>query len=98
MGAREGLASSTTTKLTVERVTARPLIIRLERPIVARIARISEWPVILVDLHTEEGIVGRSYLEPYTVRTMKYLVPALVDAHDQLVCRHDGMPLRVAGC
>jgi mandelate racemase len=70
--------------LTVEKVTARPLVIRLERPIVARIATISEWPVILVDLHTAEGIVGRSYLEPYTVRTMKYLVPALVDLGEVL--------------
>jgi hypothetical protein len=25
------------------------------------------------------GIVGRSYLEPYTTKTMKYLVPALHD-------------------
>jgi mandelate racemase len=35
--------------------------------------------VILIDLFTEEGIVGRSYLEPYTIKTMRYLVPALQD-------------------
>jgi mandelate racemase len=51
----------------------------LRRPIVARIATITEWPIILVDLLTEEGIVGRSYLEPYIVRSMRYLVPALSD-------------------
>src|SRR6185437_9005075 len=30
-------------------------------------------------LHTEEGVIGRSYLEPYTTKTMRYLVPALHD-------------------
>lgn len=71
-------------RLTVNRVTARPVVLRLERPIVARIATITDWPVILVDLHTEEGVVGRSYLEPYTVRTMKYLVPAVQDLGEVL--------------
>jgi mandelate racemase len=70
--------------LTVARVTARPVVLRLARPIVARIATITDWPVILVDLHTEEGVVGRSYLEPYTVRAMKYLVPALEDLGEVL--------------
>jgi mandelate racemase len=40
---------------------------------------ITEWPVILIDLLTEEGIVGRSYLEPYVAKAMRYLVPALND-------------------
>jgi mandelate racemase len=65
--------------LTVRDITARPLVLRLKRPIVARIATITEWPLILIDLLTEEGIVGRSYLEPYVVKSMRYLVPALND-------------------
>jgi mandelate racemase len=71
-------------KLTVERVTARPVVLKLARPIVARIATIADWPVILIDLHTREGVVGRSYLEPYTVRAMKYLVPAVQDLGEVL--------------
>jgi mandelate racemase len=55
------------------------VVLKLKRPVVARIAAITDWPLILIDLFTEEGIVGRSYLEPYTVRTMRYLVPALQD-------------------
>jgi Mandelate racemase / muconate lactonizing enzyme, N-terminal domain len=51
----------------------------LKRPVVARIATITEWPLILIDLLTEEGVVGRSYLEPYIVNSMRYLVPALHD-------------------
>jgi mandelate racemase len=58
--------------LTVREITARPIVLKLKRPVVARIATITEWPIILVDLLTEEGIIGRSYLEPY-------LVPALND-------------------
>jgi mandelate racemase len=65
--------------LTVRDITARPLVLRLKRPIVARIATITEWPLILIDLLTEEDIVGRSYLEPYVVKSMRYLVPALND-------------------
>ena len=65
--------------LTFKSITARAVVLKLKRPVVARIATISEWPLILIDLFTEEGIVGRSYLEPYTVKTMRYLVPALQD-------------------
>jgi mandelate racemase len=59
-------------------------VLKLRRPVVARIATITDWPLILIDLITEEGIVGRSYLEPYTVKTMRYLVPALQDFGDML--------------
>jgi mandelate racemase len=65
--------------LTLRDITARPLVLGLKRPVVTRIATIANWPVILIDLHTEEGIVGRSYLEPYRVQAMRYLVPMLHD-------------------
>jgi mandelate racemase len=70
--------------LTVRGIGATPVVLPLRRPIVARIATIEAWPVILVDLHTDEGIVGRAYLEPYTVKAMKYLVPALHDLGESL--------------
>jgi mandelate racemase len=70
--------------LTFKSITARAVVLKLKRPVVARIATISEWPLILIDLFTEEGIVGRSYLEPYTIKTMRYLVPALQDFGDML--------------
>lgn len=65
--------------LTVRDITARPVILKLKRPIIARIATITEWPLILIDLLTEEGIIGRSYLEPYVAKAMRYVVPALGD-------------------
>ena len=70
--------------LTLREIKARPVVLKLKRPVVARIATISEWPLILIDLVTEEGIVGRSYLEPYIVKSMRYLVPALHDLSELL--------------
>jgi len=66
-------------KLTLRNIRARPVLLPLERPIVARIATIKDWPLILIDLETEEGITGRSYLEPYIPRTVEYLVRAIHD-------------------
>lgn len=65
--------------LTLRAIRARPVVLKLKRPVVARIASISDWPLILIDLETEEGVTGRAYLEPYTIRTMRYLVPAIQD-------------------
>lgn len=70
--------------LTVRGITARAVVLKLKRPVVARIATLTEWPVILIDLLTEEGIMGRSYLEPYVVKSMRYLVPALHDLGEML--------------
>ena len=76
--------SSIAPVLTLSGLTARAVVLKLKRPVIARIATITEWPLILIDLHTEEGIVGRSYLEPYTTRTIKYLIPALQDLGEML--------------
>ncbi len=73
-----------TESLTLRDLRARPVVLKLQRPIVARIATITDWPLILIDLYTEEGVVGRSYLEPYLVKAMRYLVPALNDLGEAL--------------
>lgn len=65
--------------LTLKSIRARPVVLKLVRPIVARIVTITDWPLVVIDLYTNEGIAGRSYLEPYTVKAMKYLIPALHD-------------------
>ena len=70
--------------LTFKSLRARPVVLKLKRPVVARIATITDWPLILIDLYTEEGVVGRSYLEPYIVKSMRYLVPALHDLGEML--------------
>src|SRR6516164_3306610 len=70
--------------LTLKSIQARPVVLTLKRPVVARIATLSDWPLILIDLYTEEGVIGRSYLEPYIARSMRYLIPALHDLGDML--------------
>ena len=47
-------------KLTLRSIRARPVVLKLKRPVVARTATLTEWPLILIDLHTEEGVIGRS--------------------------------------
>lgn len=70
--------------LTFKSIRARAVVLKLKRPVAIRIGNIADWPLILIDLFTEEGIVGRSYLEPYTIKTMRYLVPALQDFGEML--------------
>lgn len=66
-------------KLTIRGIRARPVVVPLKRPIVARIATITEWPVVLVDLETQEGVTGISYVTPYTRNAMRALLPLIRD-------------------
>src|SRR5215470_5240168 len=70
--------------LTLKSIRARPVVLKLARPVVARIATLTDWPLILIDLYTEEGVIGRSYLEPYIRRSMHYIIPALHDLGELL--------------
>jgi len=65
--------------LTLKSIRARSVVLKLKRPVVARIATLPERPLILIDLHPEEGVIGRSYLEPYIRKLIGYLIPALYD-------------------
>jgi mandelate racemase len=67
------------TMLTFERLEVRPVLVPLNRPVVSRVGIFEQWPLILIDLHTTEGVVGRSYLAPYLAHAMRYIVPALHD-------------------
>jgi mandelate racemase len=70
--------------LTLKSIRARPVVLKLRRPVVARIATLTDWPLILIDLYTEEGVIGRSYLAPYIRKSMRDLVPALHDLGELL--------------
>ena len=77
-----------TQALTMRSVDVRPVLLPLRRPVVSRVGRFERWPLILVDLQTEEGVVGRSYLEPYLEQAVRYLGPAIAD----VVARFRGAP------
>ena len=66
-------------RLTMKGVRVRPVVVPLRRPIVSKVGSFSDWPLILIDLYTEEGVVGRSYLEPYLKQSFRYIIPAIED-------------------
>ena len=66
-------------RLTLRSVRARPVVLPLKRPVVSKVGLFRDWPLILIDLYTNEGVVGHSYLEPYLTRSMRYIIPALED-------------------
>ena len=78
-----------TAKLTLRSVAVRAVLVPLRRPIVSKVGSFDKWPLILIDLQTEEGIVGRSYLEPYLVQSARYLMPAILD----LAAARTGKPI-----
>jgi mandelate racemase len=63
--------------LVVDRVRIRVASVPLRRPIVSNVGIYEQWPFILIDLATKQGVVGRSYLEPYVLDAAKYIVPAI---------------------
>jgi mandelate racemase len=65
--------------LTLRSVEVTPVLVPLRRPVVSKVGLFDQWPIILIDLLTEQGIVGRSYLEPYLKQSVRYLVPAIRD-------------------
>jgi mandelate racemase len=66
-------------QLTYESIIIRQVLVPLRRKVVSRVGFFDQWPLILIDLHTKEGVVGRSYLEPYLKQSVKYIIPALQD-------------------
>jgi mandelate racemase len=66
-------------KLTLESVTVRAVAIPMRRPIVAKVGTYPEWPFILIDVKTKEGVVGHSYLEPYLKDAVRYIGPVIQD-------------------
>src|SRR5436309_562276 len=66
-------------KLTLKSVDVRPVVVPLRRPVVSKVGLFKDWPLILIDIYTNEGIVGSSYLEPYLKNAARYIVPAIHD-------------------
>jgi mandelate racemase len=66
-------------RLTLESIEVRAVSIPMRRPIVSKVGAYPEWPFILIDVKTKEGIIGRSYLEPYLKDAIRYIGPAMLD-------------------
>ena len=76
-------------QLTLKSVRARPVVVPLKRPVVSKVGLFKEWPLILIDLYTNEGVVGHGYLEPYLKQSARYIVPVIED----LAAAAQGQPL-----
>jgi len=79
----------TRASLTLRSVRARPVVVPLKRPVVSKVGLFADWPLILIDLYTNEGIVGHSYLEPYLKQSMRYIIAAI----DDLAQAASGQPI-----
>jgi mandelate racemase len=66
-------------RLTIRDMTLRAVEVPLARPLATRVVTIERAPLLLVDLHTEEGVAGRTYLFGYTARGSAHLAALLRD-------------------
>ena len=66
-------------KLTLKSIDVRAVSVPLRRPVVSKVGLFNDWPLILIDLTPGEGIVGRSYLEPYLRNAARSIVPVIHD-------------------
>lgn len=66
-------------KLTIREIKTTPVMVPFKRPPVARIGGAESWLFILIDVYTEEGIVGNAYLEPYAPFAHRNIIPAIED-------------------
>jgi mandelate racemase len=64
-GAAVHLVAAEPAALTVESVLARPVIAPFQRPLRTAVGEIPAAPLVLIDIRTKEGVVGRSYLFGY---------------------------------
>ena len=64
--------------LTLRSITATPVVVPMQRPLWTSVQALREAPLLLLDLQTEEGIVGRSYLFCYLGAAAKGIA-AIVD-------------------
>lgn len=82
--------------LTIRDLRARAVEAPLERPIRTASGELPSAPLVLLDVMTEEGVTGRSYLFAYTPVTLRSLVALFDDLAPELVGQAVA-PARVMG-
>jgi len=69
-------------QLHIRSIQARPVIVPLKRPLRTSSGAVAQAPLLLIDLHAEEGVTGRSYLfgyQPFTLKPLHDLVMAFAE-------------------
>src|ERR1700760_4505853 len=72
-------------QLTIRGLRARAVDAPLANPIRTAVGEVPSAPLVLVDITTEEGVTGRSYLFGYTPVTLRSLVSLFDDLGPELV-------------
>jgi mandelate racemase len=52
-------------ELVVRDVVVRVVVVPFRRPLATRVGHFARWPLLLIDVTTEQGITGHGYLAPY---------------------------------
>ena len=71
-------------KLTIRNIRARPVLVPLKRPVASASGTIPRAPLVLIDLETEEGVTGRSYLFAFLPGMLKPIVDCLEALREML--------------
>jgi mandelate racemase len=71
-------------RLTIREVRARGLDLTLARPVETAVGVMHTAPLVLIDLFTEEGITGRSYVRCYTPVALQPLVQLIANLEELL--------------
>ena len=72
-------------QLTIRGLRVRAVDAPLANPIRTAVGEVPSAPLVLVDISTEEGVTGRSYLFAYTPVTLHSLVSLMTDLEPELV-------------
>ena len=72
-------------KLTIRGLQARAVDAPLANPIRTAVGEVPSAPLVLIDISTEEGVTGRSYLFAYTPVTLRSLVALIKDLEPELI-------------
>ena len=81
--------------LTIRSVRTTPVLVPMTYALGTSAARVTEAPLLLIDLDTEEGITGRSYLFCYRVSGVRAIALLLEDAAS-LIKGEAASPARIA--
>lgn len=86
---------TSTGPLTVESLAVRPVSVPLRHPLQTASGELPEAPLVLVDLTTREGVVGRSYAMAYTPLALHPLARMIRDL-DELVAGRPAAPAELS--
>ena len=53
--------------LRLEKINIRAVNVPLNKPVIAHLGTFKKWPFLCLDVHTNNGLIGKSYIGPYLV-------------------------------